>query len=510
MRFQRLFAALKRPITTFLATSLAAAPLWATWSIAVMNVKTGEVVAAGATCIENGNVITFITSVVTGKGAGHSQAAVYHGGKVRIFEGLNADLTPQEIMDNIFAGAANLQSRQFGVVGLNGPPVTFTGSNNGNAALGMAGSVGDLRYSIQGNVLAGDSVVQAAVASLEASEGDLGQRVMLAMEAAAEQGGDGRCSCGTGTADGCGAPPPNFTHTAYTSYILIARHGDTDSLTCGNGSANCSNGDYYARITNTGGPADLDPIIRLRRQYNQWRVEHAGRADHLLSEVYSTDQLVQADGLDSTEIDVALVDIDGNPITVGGQTLLATAVEDPGVTISSVTDNGDGTFHLSVLGGNAPGHARIRLVVQDGVRDVQLSPDVEFDVVTPSDLFANRSVLSASQDQQISFDLRDAANPGGGFHLFGSASGTSPGTPWGTLTLPLNRDRLFDFTALAPDGAGLVNTMGVLDGAGESSAWISFRSGALQNYVGGHFDFVAYLPGSPDRVSQVVGMDVVP
>lgn len=509
MLFNTLTRPFRRSLVRVLAVGVLVAPLSATWSISVINVKTGEVVVAGATCIQDFNVIQPITSVVVGKGAGNSQSGVFHGAKVRIFNGLMAGQTPQEILDVIVNDAPNLPLHQFGVVGLNGPPVTLTGSNNGGAALGVAGSVGDLRYAIQGNVLASDEVVFAAVQALEQSEGDLGQRVMIAMEAAAAEGGDGRCSC-TGGIPNCGTPPADFVHSAFTSFILIARHGDTDSVTCGNGNANCSNGDYYARLTNSGNLGDPDPILRLRRAYNQWRIDQSGRADQLLSEVHVSDQLVQANGVDELQIDVSLVDLNGDPLLSGGPLLVATAVEDPGVTISAVNDNGDGSYSLSVLGGSTPGSARVRLVVQDGIRDVQLYPEVEFEVVAPSDLFANRSELSATVDEQVAFELNDLGNAGGGYHIFGSASGSSPGTPWGSVQLPLNRDRLFAFTSQAPPGSGLVNTVGQLDAAGQASAWMSFRSEALQNFVGGRFEFVAYLPGRPDRITNLVGMDVAP
>ena len=507
----RLSRFLRRPVSILLALGLGTAPLQATWSIAVINVRTGEVVVAGATCIPDFNVIGPIACVAVGLGGGASQAAVWHGAKNRIFNGLHAGQTPEEIMAVILNDAPSPTIHQFGVVGLLGAPQTYTGDACGHAALGAAGAVGDLRYAIQGNVLAGDAVVQMAVQALSESEGDLGQRVMAAMEAAAAQGGDGRCSCiGVGPPDSCGTPPPGFTHSAYTSFIVIARHGDIDSTTCGVTSAACANGDYYGRLTNLGNETDPDPVRRLRRQYEFWRRGLSGRADQYLSEVYGSDQLLQADGIDSTAIDIALVDVDGLPVTVGGQTIVATLVEDPGVTLSSVTDNGDGTFRLNVLAGFTPGHARVRLVVQDGIRDVQLYPDVELDVVAPTELFANQQTLGADLDAQVTFDLNVPSNPGGSYHILGSAAGTSPGTPWGSLTLPLNADRLLRFTALDANGRALPNTMGVLDGAGHATAWMNFRSNDLQNYVGGHFDFVAFLPGSPDRVTNLIGVDIAP
>ncbi len=501
---------LRRSLITCLAVGCVTAPLHATWTIAVIDTRTGEVVIAGATCLENFGLIGPVASVVVGKGGGVTQALAWAGAKPRIFDGLNAGLTPDEIMTDILNDSPGTNSRQYGVVGWNGPPQTFTGSATSDYAGGRAVIAGDLRYAIQGNILAGMEVIDSAWQTLENSEGDLGQRVMLAMEAAASWGGDGRCSCPGAPATSCGAPPPNMTHSAFTSFIIIARHGDTDSITCGVTNNGCANGDYYARIPTATNSSQPDTIVNLRRKYNEWRRDLEGRADHFLSEVHHDDQLVQADGIDTTEIDVSLVDVNGIPVTTGGMTLIATAIEDPGITLGAVTDHGDGSFSLSVIGGATPGHARVRLVIQDGIRDVQLYPDVEFDVVAPTDLFANQAAISAMANAQITFDLHDMGNPGGTYHLLGSASGTTPGTPWGSLTLPLNRDRFFLLTVVGANGAYLPNSHSVFDATGQARTWANLRSGMLGEFVGGRLEFAAFLPGSPDRVTNVVGVAVVP
>jgi len=506
----RIFRHLRRSLPLLLALGLACPPAQATWSIVVLNTRTREVVVAGATCIPNFGVMTPIGSVAVGLGGGASQAAVWHGGKVRIFNGLRAGQTPAEIHAVMLNDAPLPPNHQWGIVGLHGPPQTYSGVQNGPYAGGVAGIEGDLRYVIQGNVIAGAAVIDMAEEALLTSGGDLGERVMEAMVAAARQGGDGRCSCGMGGADACGTPPPGMTHSAYTSFIVIARLGDTDSVTCGQGNANCTNGDYYARLHNQGSAADPDPVARLMGQYDEWRQALAGRADHYMSEVYCIDQLVQADGLDFTDVDIALVDVEGVPVVTAGHTIVATAVEDPGVTISPVTDNGDGTYHLQVTGGLTPGPVRIELVVQDGVRDVRLYPDVEFEVVTPSELFANKLSLSAAGNGLLEFELFEPSRPAGAFHVLGSASGTSPGVPWGGLTLPLNQDRFLHFTALKAGGDHLPNTLAHLDGAGRASAWAMLPSAGLQELVGSRLSFVAYYPNGPEGISNLVEVEVLP
>jgi len=78
------------------------------------------------------------------------------------------------------------------------------------------------------------------------------------------------------------------------------------------------------------------------------------------------------------------------------------------------------------------------------------------------------------------------------------------------LTLPLNSDRFLRFTFLQPNTPTLMNTLGNLDGAGRATAWLNLLPGDLSQHVGGHIDFVAFLPGNPDRVTNVVGFEVTP
>ena len=93
---------------------------------------------------------------------------------------------------------------------------------------GSRGEQGSLVYAIQGNVLTGDPVVFEAERTLLSSTGDLGQRVMAAMETARAFGGDGRCSCSYGAPTNCGSPPPNFDKSAHVAFLIISRIGDEE------------------------------------------------------------------------------------------------------------------------------------------------------------------------------------------------------------------------------------------------------------------------------------------
>lgn len=501
---------LRRPFSALLAAFTLVLPAQATWSIVVMDTRTGEVVVASATCLSNTNLAFTVGTVAVGKGGGACQSFVFNPGKGIIFNGLKADKSPTEILNEIHQADSNPSIRQYGIVGLEGPPETFTGANCGAAALGVSGEQGDLRYAIQGNVLAGDPVVHVAEAALLNTEGDLGQRVMAAMLAAASLGGDGRCSCSNSDPTGCGAPPASFTHSALSAFILIARHGDVDSTTCGVTNNTCTNGSYYAKLAKTGTGNSPEPVRSLARKYGVWRHELAGKADQFLSRVHTTSKVLQADGLDTAQVDVELVDVDGRPLVSGGPLLLVQTIQSPGAVLSPAVDNGDGTYSFSILGGVTPGRLQLRLVVFDGVSQVRLWPDLELDVAPSAPLFANQHQVSAREGGQVRFDIAVPANAGGAYQLFASAAGTHPGTPWGNLTLPLNSDRLLRFTALQPNSAMFVNSLGSLDGAGRASSWLNLPPGEFNPHVGGRVELVAYLPGTPDRVTNVVGLDVLP
>ena len=97
-----------------------------------------------------------------------------------------------------------MQRRQFGIVMMpQGDTITarnnragFNGSGNSQSSLYWGGQVGDIYYQVQGNTLLGDQVVTMAALAFTRASGTMADRVMAAMEAADQYGGDHRCNCG--------------------------------------------------------------------------------------------------------------------------------------------------------------------------------------------------------------------------------------------------------------------------------------------------------------------------
>lgn len=208
------------------AMSLATAE--GTWSIVIVDTRTGEVAVASATCLTGFDLEANTPVLVTGVGAATAQSFVDTNGANRTF--IRDGLVAGAALPNILAGLAvrdsGHQGRQYGMADVRGGTLTFSGTNDGVWAGGRTGRIGDVVYAVQGNVLTGAPVVDRAVEAIEQTPGDVAAKLMAGMEAARSMGGDGRCSCNVSRPDSCGSPPPDFTKAAHIAYMLIARAGD--------------------------------------------------------------------------------------------------------------------------------------------------------------------------------------------------------------------------------------------------------------------------------------------
>ena len=166
---------------------LLALPAFATWSIAAVDPDTGEVGVAGATC---GPMVWFIAGLAPGQGAVAAQYATWGKGRDAIAEALVDGATPEEALDLGTADDPHPELRQWGVVGFAGPAVALTGDDVEAPARTELGGT----WSVQGNTLAGESVVDAAsIAMLESGGDPLAERLLTALERGAAEGGDARC-----------------------------------------------------------------------------------------------------------------------------------------------------------------------------------------------------------------------------------------------------------------------------------------------------------------------------
>jgi hypothetical protein len=251
---------------------------FATWSVVAVDRSTGRVVIASATCVDRDDMFLpgVQAVVVPGKGVAACQASVdgTDQNQMLVFREIQKGTDPRAIIDMLSADPA-FQSRQFGIVDLQGRHAGHSGLTNGYVAQDMQGQVPgtEIFYSIQGNILRPGEVVPNAVKAFLETKGAITDRVMAAMEAADAGGGDSRCSCPPPPADGSKPAIPCDNKTAHVAYILMAEKTDTS------GDAH-SNGQYtmFIRVAQPDKPPNaihegenLNPVKTLRMRYDAWR-----------------------------------------------------------------------------------------------------------------------------------------------------------------------------------------------------------------------------------------------
>jgi len=253
---------------------------FATWSVIALDRATGRVVIASATCVDRDDqfLMGVQAVVVPGKGVAACQAGVdnTHQNQMLVFQELQKGTDPNTIIELLSKDPA-YQSRQFGILDLQGRMAGHSGLGNGYVSQDIQGQVPgtEIFYSIQGNILRPGQVVPNAVQAFLKTQGAITDRVMAAMEAADGSGGDSRCTCPPWPTDGSKPAIACDEKTAHVAYILMAERGDT------NGDSH-NNGKYAMYITVAQPGADkgphavragenLNPVKTLRLRYDDWR-----------------------------------------------------------------------------------------------------------------------------------------------------------------------------------------------------------------------------------------------
>ena len=272
--------AMRRMFCLLALLTVAPSPAFATWSVIAVDRSTGRVVIASATCVDqNDEFLKGVQAVVVpGKGVAACQAGVdnTHQNQMLVFQELQKGTDPKAIIELLSTDPA-FQSRQFGILDLQGRRGGHSGLTNGFVSQDVQGQVPgtEVFYSIQGNILRPGLVVPNAVQAFINTKGAITDRVMAAMEAADGSGGDSRCTCPPWPTDGSKPAIPCDGKTSHVAYILMAEKNDT------NGDSH-NNGKYtmYINVAQPGsdhGPnvikpgENLNPVKTLRMRYDEWR-----------------------------------------------------------------------------------------------------------------------------------------------------------------------------------------------------------------------------------------------
>jgi uncharacterized Ntn-hydrolase superfamily protein len=123
-----------------------------------------------------------------GVGAVATQAQVNITLGANGLELLAKDMSAEEVIKTLGDGDKQIQVRQLGVVDAKGQAAGFTGKK----CAAYAGHKTGKHYTCQGNILAGEAVIDDMVKAFEDAKGPLAWRMMAALEAADKAGGDKR------------------------------------------------------------------------------------------------------------------------------------------------------------------------------------------------------------------------------------------------------------------------------------------------------------------------------
>jgi len=170
-----------------------------TFSILAFDSITGEVGAAGASCVDLTNFPSFtdhfLAELFPGVGAIATQASYITTNQVNARNRMNLGDSPNQILNWLQTNdvQSNPSVRQYGVVRMMPDSVqtaAFTGSN----CMAYKNHIVGPNYSIHGNILLGQQVLDSMEARFLREPGDLACKLMAAMQGANMVGADSRCT----------------------------------------------------------------------------------------------------------------------------------------------------------------------------------------------------------------------------------------------------------------------------------------------------------------------------
>jgi uncharacterized Ntn-hydrolase superfamily protein len=164
-------------------------PQYSTFSLCAIDPVTGQSGAAVTTRVPFvGRAVPWVRA---GVGAVCTQASTVVEYGVNGLDLLAKGVEPKDAIAQLLASDEGRESRQLGVIDMKGRAAAHTGKGNGN----WAGSRQGRTYTVQANIMVGPEVVEAVAATFEATEGTgmaLAERMILALEAGQQKGGDRR------------------------------------------------------------------------------------------------------------------------------------------------------------------------------------------------------------------------------------------------------------------------------------------------------------------------------
>ena len=218
-----------------------------TFSIVAVDVTTGQVGSAGATCLDDDDIAggaIIISDVLPDHGAIHTQSYWLPANQSNAHEQFESGASPEELMD--WLEYNDIQStpglRQYGAVDLvtgEARADAFTGAD----CMDYHGHLVGVDYAIQGNILLDASILESMEQGFTETSGTLAERLMASLQGANVPGADSRC-----LKEGV---------SSRSAFIRVAFPGDDpNNLTL----------DLNVSIT----PEGVEPITELQEIFNAW------------------------------------------------------------------------------------------------------------------------------------------------------------------------------------------------------------------------------------------------
>jgi uncharacterized Ntn-hydrolase superfamily protein len=315
-----------------------------TFSIVAVDTVTREIGSAGASCVGaiNGIGAFILSDVIEGVGAIHTQASWLSANQVNARQRMLLNETPQQIISWLVANDAqgNPTTRQYGVVDLrrNGESAAYTGAN----CLDYKNHATGPGYSVQGNILLGQVIIDTMRNTFLRTAGPLADRLMKALEAAKIIGADTRCA--------------SRNTSSQSGFIKVVRIGDGAVP-------------YLQKVVPTTA-SGVEPIDSLRRMFNRWKDSLRTRVDPFLSRLLSDRDTLIANGAAQGVISI-IPKNNSDTLLASGRTILLTHTG--AGTLSAASDLGNGTYTATMTAPSTPGTDTISARVVLGSDTVHLA-----------------------------------------------------------------------------------------------------------------------------------------
>ena len=237
-----------------------------TFSIVAVDLATGQVGSAGATCLDDNQIAggaVIISDVIPDVGAIHTQSYWIPANQNAAHDQVvDNGLSPEALMAWLEDNDAenNPAVRQYGMADLvtgSARAAAFTGDN----CFDWKGHIVGEHYAIQGNILLGEEILTQMEAGFLETEGTLAEKLMAALQGANVAGADTRCL--------------DEGVSSRSAFLRVAYPGDDpDALTL----------DLVVSLT----PFGVEPIDVLQEEFNAWNgtsglTEESGDAPLLIT-----------------------------------------------------------------------------------------------------------------------------------------------------------------------------------------------------------------------------------